>query len=163
MMNNRFAAIVPAAGLSSRMGAFKPLLPFGSQTVIEASVENALSTAERAVIVLGRRGDEIRDLLMVRFGERLIFAANPAYAAASFASGGCFLFWINLVSSRLVIHSGKLAVDHRQQLFVLFIIEQTVFVDRSRKMLQPYAVEFLAPDRHFGVLFVTRMPSSDAP
>jgi CTP:molybdopterin cytidylyltransferase MocA len=29
------AAIIPAAGRSSRMGAFKPLLPFGPHTVIE--------------------------------------------------------------------------------------------------------------------------------
>ena len=34
------AAIVLAAGRSQRMGAFKPLLPFGPKTVIETCIEN---------------------------------------------------------------------------------------------------------------------------
>jgi CTP:molybdopterin cytidylyltransferase MocA len=32
------AAIILAAGRSERMGAFKPLLPFGSQTVIDSCI-----------------------------------------------------------------------------------------------------------------------------
>ena len=34
-MNKKFGAVVLAAGFSSRMGAFKPLLPLGEKTVIE--------------------------------------------------------------------------------------------------------------------------------
>ena len=34
-MNRKFGAVVLAAGFSSRMGAFKPLLPLGDKTVIE--------------------------------------------------------------------------------------------------------------------------------
>ena len=77
----RLAAVIPAAGLSSRMGAFKPLLPYGGGTVIEASAANALAAADQAVIVLGKRGDQIRELLSRRFGDRLIFAENPDYAS----------------------------------------------------------------------------------
>ena len=36
---NEVAAIILAAGRSERMGAFKPLLPFGPSTVIEACIE----------------------------------------------------------------------------------------------------------------------------
>src|SRR3954453_19021614 len=35
---SRFAGILLAAGRSSRMGAFKPLLPWGSSTVVERCV-----------------------------------------------------------------------------------------------------------------------------
>lgn len=78
---NRLAAVIPAAGMSSRMGAFKPLLPFGGETVIEASVGNALSAADKAAVVLGKRGGEIKELLLTRFRERLIFTENPDYAS----------------------------------------------------------------------------------
>ena len=76
----RLAAVIPAAGLSSRMGAFKPLLPYGARTVIESSVENALAAANTAVITLGKRGDELRELLTARFGNRIVCVENPDYA-----------------------------------------------------------------------------------
>ena len=76
----RFGAVIPAAGLSSRMGAFKPLLPFGAGTVIEESVASALPYADTAVAVLGNRAGELSALLCGRFGDRLTLAENPDYA-----------------------------------------------------------------------------------
>ncbi len=38
--DENIAAVLLAAGRSRRMGAFKPLLPFGGVTVVEACVEN---------------------------------------------------------------------------------------------------------------------------
>ncbi|MFN2393956.1 MAG: NTP transferase domain-containing protein, partial [Pyrinomonadaceae bacterium] len=35
---NAVTGLILAAGRSERMGAFKPLLPFGSRTVIEAGI-----------------------------------------------------------------------------------------------------------------------------
>lgn len=77
----RLAAVIPAAGLSSRMGTFKPLMMFGSQTVIEACVENAVSAVDQTVIVLGKRANEIRDLLTARFGHTVLFIDNPDFAS----------------------------------------------------------------------------------
>jgi molybdenum cofactor cytidylyltransferase len=58
------AAILLAAGRSRRMGAFKPLLPFGRQTVIETCIDNLRAGGvERVVVVVGFRGDEIRERL----------------------------------------------------------------------------------------------------
>ncbi len=74
-------AVIPAAGLSSRMGRFKPLLPFGKTTVIEATVSTALSVCRRTVVILGKRSDELQKLLARDFGERLLFAENPGYAS----------------------------------------------------------------------------------
>lgn len=77
----RFAAVIPAAGLSTRMGDFKPLLEFNGSTVIESAVSAALSCCDTAVTVLGKRSAELRELLQSRFKDRLIFADNPDYAS----------------------------------------------------------------------------------
>ena len=55
------AAILLAAGRSSRMGAFKPLLPFGHKTVIECCVDHLHEAGiAEVVVVIGQRGEEVR-------------------------------------------------------------------------------------------------------
>jgi CTP:molybdopterin cytidylyltransferase MocA len=69
------AAILLAAGRSERMGTFKPLLPFGEETVIEACLgylrEGGIQTI---VVVGGHRIDELRDRLKP---ESAIIVENP--------------------------------------------------------------------------------------
>lgn len=77
----RIGAVIPAAGLSSRMGAFKPLLPYAEATVIESAVGSVTPYADTAVAVLGLRADELRGVLARRFGCRLTIAYNPDYAS----------------------------------------------------------------------------------
>ena len=69
------AALLLAAGRSRRMGAFKPLLPFGDRTVIEACINN-LRGAEvsEIVVVLGHRANEIQKHLE---SYKPRFALNP--------------------------------------------------------------------------------------
>jgi molybdenum cofactor cytidylyltransferase len=55
------AAVLLAAGRSRRMGAFKPLLPFGAQTVIETCISNLLAAGVgELVVVVGHRAAEVR-------------------------------------------------------------------------------------------------------
>jgi len=70
------AAILLAAGRSRRMGEFKPLLPFGDQTVIESCVKNlcAAGIDEAIIIVVGHRADDVREQLK---GFDVGFAYNP--------------------------------------------------------------------------------------
>lgn len=69
------AAILLAAGRSRRMGAFKPLLPFGTQTVIESSISNLrASGVTEIIVVVGHRGDEIREQLK---SAEVSFVINP--------------------------------------------------------------------------------------
>lgn len=77
----RFGAVIPAAGLSSRMGDFKPLLPLGAQTVIETSVGSVISYVCTAAVVVGNRGDGVAEVLHRRFGSRLTITLNPDYAS----------------------------------------------------------------------------------
>jgi molybdenum cofactor cytidylyltransferase len=68
------AAIVLAAGRSERMGAFKPLLPFGNSTVISSCVSYLRNGGvEQIVVVVGHRSDEIKQHLE---GEPVSFALN---------------------------------------------------------------------------------------
>src|SRR5437868_15250448 len=61
---NKVTAILLSAGRSSRMGAFKPLLPFGDKTVIETCIDNLLrGGVETIVVVVGHRAEEIHERL----------------------------------------------------------------------------------------------------
>jgi CTP:molybdopterin cytidylyltransferase MocA len=58
------AAIVLAAGRSRRMGAFKPLLPFGGKTVIGSCIDNLRGAGvAEIVVVVGHRAGELREHL----------------------------------------------------------------------------------------------------
>ncbi|HEX7177433.1 MAG TPA: nucleotidyltransferase family protein [Pyrinomonadaceae bacterium] len=55
------SAILLAAGRSRRMGAFKPLLPFGEVTVVERCVSVLREGgANDVVVVVGHRAEEVR-------------------------------------------------------------------------------------------------------
>jgi molybdenum cofactor cytidylyltransferase len=83
---DQVAAILLAAGQSRRMGAFKPLLPFGDKTVIESCLDYLREAGiENIVVVLGHRADEIRERL-----KNVTFAINPdpnSEMGASIAAG----------------------------------------------------------------------------
>ena len=79
-------AILLAAGRSSRMGAFKPLLPFGNKSVIECCIDYLREGGvEEIVVVLGHRADDIRQQV-----SGVKFAVNPdpdSPMGASIAAG----------------------------------------------------------------------------
>ncbi|CAG0994177.1 molybdenum cofactor cytidylyltransferase [Anaerolineae bacterium] len=78
------SAIVLGAGLSTRMGALKQLLPFGDRTVIEQVVSTLLDcTIDEIVVVLGHRHAEIAEVLS-KWDVRVTF--NPRYAEGMLTS-----------------------------------------------------------------------------
>ena len=86
---NAVAAIVLAAGRSQRMGAFKPLLPFGQKTVIEICIDHMRAGGvETVVVVLGRgpRGARLKAHLM---NAEVVFAINPDPESEMSASIAC--------------------------------------------------------------------------
>ena len=83
------AAIVLAAGRSERMGAFKPLLPFGPTTVIETCIENLRGGGvETVVVVLGQglRAESLKEHLK---SARVSFAINSEPQSEMSASIAC--------------------------------------------------------------------------
>jgi molybdenum cofactor cytidylyltransferase len=83
---SQVAAILLAAGQSSRMGAFKPLLPFGNKTVIECCIDYLRGGGvETIVVVLGHRAEDVRKKLT---GVTLAFNHDPtSEMGASIAAG----------------------------------------------------------------------------
>jgi putative nucleotidyltransferase with HDIG domain len=80
----RLAAIVPAAGLSSRMGRFKPLLPLGSTTVVERVVSLCAEAALHQIIVVAGHAKE--DLIPVVRPTGAQIVENPDYRDGMFSS-----------------------------------------------------------------------------
>lgn len=79
-------AIIPAAGLSTRMnGALpKPLLPWGAHTLVEQIVSTLLDAGIGDVIVVtGHRRDEVEATLAAH---RVRCVFNPAYASGEMLS-----------------------------------------------------------------------------
>ncbi|MEW9122297.1 MAG: DVU_1551 family NTP transferase [Thermotaleaceae bacterium] len=64
MRDCRTAAIIIAAGYSSRMGSFKPLLKFGKYTAIEILTNTYRDAGiEDIILVVGHQGDKIIDAM----------------------------------------------------------------------------------------------------
>ena len=87
MKRRELRALIPAAGLSFRMGAFKPLLDLGGKALIVRTVESLFQGGVRFLtVVLGFRGDELEDLLRGEFGGReggeLRFVRNRNFAGS---------------------------------------------------------------------------------
>ena len=68
--------ILLAAGLSSRMGRNKLLLPFRGRTVIENTLSSVLEISERIIVVTGFERDKIESLLSQY---DVTFVYNPDY------------------------------------------------------------------------------------
>jgi len=74
----KIAAVVLAAGLSSRMRSNKLLVEIGGKPLIRQAVETALaSAASSTLVVTGNRGDEIRSSLS---GLNAQFVDNPTFS-----------------------------------------------------------------------------------
>ena len=73
------AALIPAAGYSSRMGLFKPLLPLSPSTlVIERPIKVFYEAGIDDVrVVVGHKADLLQPLLK-RLGARALFNENYA-------------------------------------------------------------------------------------
>ena len=83
-MSDNLVAFVLAAGFSSRMGAFKPLLPLGKEAVLERTIRLFREAEIKDIrVVVGYRASELEPIL-VRCGVRTI--ENPFYRQGMFSS-----------------------------------------------------------------------------
>jgi molybdenum cofactor cytidylyltransferase len=103
---NDISAILLAAGRSRRMGAFKPMLPFGDRTVIECCLRNLRAAGvEDIVVVVGHRAEDIRAQLQHL---DVTFAVNPDPDSEMSASIACGVAAVSLSAEGLIIA----LVDH---------------------------------------------------
>ena len=79
-----YSVIVLAAGFSSRMKSFKPLLPLGDSTVIDTVIASYRSAGvDDILVVVGHRGDEIRTHLV---DSGVTVVENPTFEQGMFTS-----------------------------------------------------------------------------
>ncbi|OED43268.1 molybdenum cofactor cytidylyltransferase [Endozoicomonas sp. (ex Bugula neritina AB1)] len=78
--------LITAAGLSSRMGSWKMMLPFGrnDETILDCSIANALRFCQRVILVTGHRGDEIQQ--RYQHHSRITQVHNHQYSLGLFTS-----------------------------------------------------------------------------
>nr|WP_206538783.1 molybdenum cofactor cytidylyltransferase [Aeromonas finlandensis] len=81
--------IITAAGLSSRMGTWKMMLPYCQGTMLDASLKNALAFCQRVILVVGHRGDELR--ARYRGRSDILIVHNPDYQQGLGSSIRCAL------------------------------------------------------------------------
>ncbi|MDT8622835.1 nucleotidyltransferase family protein [Klebsiella grimontii] len=79
--------IMLAAGLSSRMGKWKMMLPWGKGTILDSALASALAFCDRVVLVTGFRGDELAACYQDHPGVEVVF--NPQYQDGMFSSVQC--------------------------------------------------------------------------
>lgn len=74
--------IILAAGLSSRMKVFKPLLKLNEKTIIENAIDSMFNSGvNKVVVVLGYRGKELEDFLYSKYNKSYLTCIyNHRYA-----------------------------------------------------------------------------------
>ncbi|MFT5880317.1 MAG: molybdenum cofactor cytidylyltransferase [Moritella sp.] len=85
--------VMPAAGLSSRMGQWKLMLPYRGQTILDQSIENALSHCSRVILVVGYRSEELRQ--RYQLDDRIVVVINADYQQGMFSSIQCGVALVN--------------------------------------------------------------------
>ncbi|WP_319495749.1 DVU_1551 family NTP transferase [uncultured Cohaesibacter sp.] len=100
------AAVILAAGLSSRMGAFKPLLPFGEGSVLSHVVQVAQQAGANPVhVVIGHKADQLQphverlgaiSVVNPHFEEGMFSSIKAGVASLPEVSSGCLLMPVDI-------------------------------------------------------------------
>ncbi len=94
VLRSRFTQMIPkisgiilAAGLSTRMGEPKQLLPFGGSTIIETVIDNLFgSKLAEVIVVVGHEADKIKAHIQHK---PIKIAFNPDYQVGMLTSAQC--------------------------------------------------------------------------
>lgn len=76
--------VIPAAGLSSRMGSWKPMLPYCGRTLLDISIEHALVCCSKVIVVAGYRADEL--VQRYQHQPQILVVVNPDYQQGMLSS-----------------------------------------------------------------------------
>jgi len=97
-------AVVLGAGLSSRMGAQKLLLPFGGKTVIAHIADQLLaSSVDQVIVVVGHKGRKVGEELS---GRKVTIVENPDYESGMLSSVRCGLSHLPANCSAILVALG---------------------------------------------------------
>lgn len=92
----KISGIILAAGLSTRMGEPKQLLPFGNSTIIETVIDNLLgSKLNEVVVVVGHEAEKVQAHIQHK---PVKIAFNPNYQEGMLTSAQCGVRSISAVA-----------------------------------------------------------------
>jgi molybdenum cofactor cytidylyltransferase len=118
--------VMPAAGLSSRMGQWKLMLPYRGQTILDQSIENALSHCSRVILVVGYRSEEL--LQRYQLDDRIAVVINAHYQQGMFSSIQCGVALVN---------SEHFFICHGDMPCISPVTYQTLWQERGQYTLFP--------------------------
>jgi molybdenum cofactor cytidylyltransferase len=84
MTKKKADAVVLAAGLSSRLPEFKPLLKIGKETLIEKVIKSLQNVCTKIIVVCGYRADEI--MILLNKHSKVQVVINKNYSGGMFSS-----------------------------------------------------------------------------
>lgn len=116
------AGIVLAAGMSTRMGQLKQLLPFGGQPAIRWIVDVLEKKLEHIVVVLGHRADDIMPTLV---GSRAHCIINSTYRLGMLSSVQSGLQALNDTEDYMIFLGDQPRLDQGVIEQILVASEQT--------------------------------------
>jgi molybdenum cofactor cytidylyltransferase len=135
MSRASFAAIILAAGLSSRLGRFKPLEPLGGLTILERVTALYRSAGITDIhVVTGFRSEEITPLVK-KFGAGPIL--NPKYTDGMFSSVLVGISHLSRTCTGFFIHPVDIPLVRRQTVSALL----TAFVQGGGSIYYPTFLE----------------------
>ncbi|MFI8415132.1 NTP transferase domain-containing protein [Serratia sp. NPDC078593] len=76
--------VMLAAGMSTRMGKWKMMLPYADSTILDNAIANALGFCHRVILVGGFRGDELADRYCQQSQVQVV--QNADYRSGMFSS-----------------------------------------------------------------------------
>lgn len=116
----QIVAILLAAGLSTRMGQPKQLLPFGNSTIIETVIDNMLSSNfDEVRVVLGHCAEEIEELIKNR---GVVTVYNPDYRDGMLSSAQIGIKSIKNPYSSTTSDEGS--NDTNREAFSIMLVDQ---------------------------------------
>ena len=113
------SGILLAAGLSTRMGQAKQLLPFGENTIVETVVNNMLNSKfSKVVVVLGHYADQVQDILN---NYPVTMVVNPDYREGMLTSAQVGIKSLNFTNDANLIEGSEQS-DHFA--FSIMLVDQ---------------------------------------
>ena len=83
----KITGILLAAGLSTRMGEPKQLLPFGNSTIVETIIDNMIgSKLDEVIVVIGHESERVNGRIRIK-PVKVVF--NPNYKQGMLTSAQC--------------------------------------------------------------------------
>lgn len=86
MIKKEINGLLISAGLSGRMGAFKPLMQFNGETFVNCVTQKLLRICDHVIVVTGFQREKVESVCRLQSTEKIVCVFNPNYEIGMFTS-----------------------------------------------------------------------------